>query len=556
MVNASSSAPRALDASRPAAAPPAATLDQLVAIHGRSYVDHLRSPDELLAEAQLRHAKPSPGEPHGPVACAYLAREIHRLCGAAVPRLRFAAFSEAFAEQTYVVLAAERGDAAGRDAALAACTAALGCAASSAGSSFASKPLACPRLSVRGRDGARDARALPRWGDDGPLPLAAVLGGAVRGRARVAAADLPFLLVLDAGATTLAVELVDARRGPAGLVVGAMYAVVGERPGFADREALAQLLDAAKARERWPALTLAVPEATVLDLASRLERSSRELSAAAHVAALEAFSARNAPPGGADARAVACLGALRDGVRHGALGDLGPATTAAPPPEAGGFLIARQRKDRGGALFRAGDLAAAQRCWRGALEILRDARADPDRLRPALHANLAELLLRRRNWAGAAAQATAALAADARHVKARVRRCRARRRLGDAAGALDDARRAVDAAGHDFTLRRALAPLVAACERGAADAPAREEEAPKGLPADLYADKEAKREEEEDDKEPEATAEEKVQRTFATLVEDALKTGTAEAMAVTEADLTEEDYARYYRDAERAFREN
>ena len=41
-----------------------------------------------------------------------------------------------------------------------------------------------------------------------------------------------------------------------------------------------------------------------------------------------------------------------------------------------------------------------------------------------------------------------------------------------------------------------------------------------------------------------------------TLVEDALKTGTAEAMAVTEADLTEEDYARYYRDAERAFREN
>ena len=70
------------------------------------------------------------------------------------------------------------------------------------------------------------------------------------------------------------------------------------------------------------------------------------------------------------------------------------------------------------------------------------------------------------------------------------------------------------------------------------------------------ADKEAKREEEEEDKEPEATAEEKVQRTFATLVEDALKTGTAEAMAVTEADLTEEDYARYYRDAERAFREN
>ena len=51
MANASSSAPRALDASRPAAAPPAATLDQLVAIHGRSYVDHLRSPGELLAEA-------------------------------------------------------------------------------------------------------------------------------------------------------------------------------------------------------------------------------------------------------------------------------------------------------------------------------------------------------------------------------------------------------------------------------------------------------------------------------------------------------------------------
>ncbi|KAH8085015.1 hypothetical protein JL720_7730 [Aureococcus anophagefferens] len=285
-----------------------------------------------------------------------------------------------------------------------------------------------------------------------------------------------------------------------------MYAVVGERPGFADREALAQLLDAAKARERWPALTLAVPEATVADLASRLERSSRELSAAAHAAALEAFrraTRRRAPtraPSRVSARCAACATARS-------------ATSArddgAPPPEAGGFLIARQRKDRGGALFRAGDLAAAQRCWRGALEILRDARAD--RLRPALHANLAELLLRRRNWAGAAAQATAALAADARHVKAR---------------------------------------------RGAADAPAREEEAPKGLPADLYADKEAKREEEEDDKEPEATAEEKVQRTFATLVEDALKTGTAEAMAVTEADLTEEDYARYYRDAERAFREN
>ncbi|KAK7233652.1 hypothetical protein SO694_00106024 [Aureococcus anophagefferens] len=368
MVNASSSAPRALDASRPAAAPPAATLDQLVAIHGRSYVDHLRSPDELLAEAQLRHAKPSPGEPHGP----------------------------AFAEQTYAVLDAERGDAAGRDAALAACTAALGCAASSAGSSFASSP--SPARGSRRGSGAR-------------------------------------------------------------------------------------------------ALTLAVPEATVLDLASRLERSSRELSAAAHASALEAFAARNAPPGGADARAVACLGALRDGVRHGALGDLGPATTAARPPEAGGFLIARQRKDRGGALFRAGDLAAAQRCWRGALEILRDARADPDRLRPALHANLAELLLRRRNWGGAA-QATAA-----------PRRTRA---TGGA----------------------------------------------KGLPADLYADKEAKREEEEEDKEPEATAEEKVQRTFATLVEDALKTGTAEAMAVTEADLTEEDYARARRDAERAFREN
>ena len=112
-------------------------------------------------------------------------------------------------------------------------------------------------------------------------------------------------------------------------------------------------------------------------------------------------------------------------------------------------------------------------------------------------------------------------------------------RMGQSAsGANDDAK--ADAKDENEGLTKAQ---IAAKERRAARETARQTRA-------------SKRPVKEEDKEPEATAEEKVQRTFATLVEDALKTGTAEAMAVTEADLTEEDYARYYRDAERAFREN
>ncbi|KAH8072775.1 phosphoglycerate dehydrogenase [Aureococcus anophagefferens] len=337
MVNASSSA-RALDASRPAAAA-GGDLDQLVAIHGRSYVDHLRSPDEL-AEAQLRHAKPSPGEPHGPVACAYLARDppaLRRRRAAAALR----GLSEAFAEQT-----------------------------SSPSASAATRP---PRRRARRLHGGAGLRRV------------------VRGvELRVEAPRLPAL----------------------------------------------------------------------------------------------------------------------------------------------------SRKDRGGALFRAGDLAAAQRCWRGALEILRDARADPDRLRPALHANLAE---------PSCGGATGPARRRRRRRRSRRTRATSRRACGAAAGGAatraarwrreaPSTRRATTSRS-DARSRRSSPPASAAPRtrpRGKRRRP--------GLPRP-HADKEAKREEEEDDKEPEATAEEKVQRTFATLVEDALKTGTAEAMAVTEADLTEEDYA-------------
>ena len=40
---------------------PSASREQLISLHGVAYVDELRSPDELLAEAQLRHAQGARG---------------------------------------------------------------------------------------------------------------------------------------------------------------------------------------------------------------------------------------------------------------------------------------------------------------------------------------------------------------------------------------------------------------------------------------------------------------------------------------------------------------